>query len=140
MQKEYKKFKMEEGIFTQPKKNVSKIPKDETKDRVVIAYAYDGHKKQKVINENNHLAWAKLVSINGRDRYYVKVCKMGNNVGMLPNPKSDTFTANETSSKIGGIETYSWHNVKKQLFTEYLNFLITGETKWVRAAQSRLQS
>ena len=138
--KQYKLLRAEDGIFHQPTKEKVSFERDTIKEHRTTAYAYDGHGKTKEIDEKNHLAWARILHINGREKYYVKVCKVGNNIGLLPNPKSVNFVNNETSANVGGIPMYQWHSVKKDVFDHYLKFLITGDKKWVRSAQSKLQS
>ena len=139
-QKQYKKLEASEGTFKQPQKNEPKFKRENVQERVTVAYAYDGHNQEKTIDEKSPFAFAKVIHINGRPKYFVKVCKLGNNEGMLPNPKSIAYTHNETAAKIGGAPMYDWFSVKKELFDEYMKFLKTGEQRWVRAAQNRLRN
>jgi|JI10StandDraft_1071094.scaffolds.fasta_scaffold16800_5 hypothetical protein len=105
-----------------------------------IAFTYNGFGSPSIVPDSSDEAFAKSVSVGGNDVYYVKMYKIGRDIGKLPNPKSLDFQKGKKNEKIGGIEVIQWQAVKKEIFDDYLNFLNTGESKWLRSAQSRIQS
>lgn len=111
----------------------------ETISRSTIAYTFDGLGNEKTVDPKSYVAYARIDKINGRERHYVKVAKIGAMAGRLPNPK-DPDDRYSTGAKVGGTPVYDWHFVKPEIFKEYLNFLKTGEKKWLNAAQSHLKS
>lgn len=129
---------MSEFMFKVPKKEKPGFVKENI-SRVTKAFTYDGLGNEKLVSPDDYLAYAKIDTINGRARYYVKVAKMGDMAGRLPNPKQqdDRYI---TGAKVGGVPVYDWHCVKKEIFQSYLNFLKTGEKKWLNAAQNHLKS
>lgn len=131
--------KVEQFIF-RTKVEKPKGFKDIEKAKKTKGYTYSGIKAERLVDVTSSVAYAKEEYINGRTRYYVKLAKFGRNSGKLPNPKNIGFSNGETAIRIGGVDVYQWHHVKKQVFTDYVNFLNTGEVKWLRAAQSHLQS
>ncbi len=140
---EVQKFKatvVHDYIFQQPKRQKPKYEPDTIKEHRVVGYAYDGHGKEKTIDPTHYLAWAKVVHSNGRQKYHIKICKSGSNIGLLPNPKRLNFDTMETSRQLNGMPMYLWQVVKKDIFDDYLKFLTSGDTRWVRSAQSKLQS
>jgi len=129
---------LDELVFkAPPKKKEGFAP--EKLSRVTVAYTFDGLGNEKPVDPESYVAYAKVDKINGRDHHYVKVAKMGVMAGRLPNPKDpdDRYT---TGQKVGGTPVYDWHRVKAEIFKEYLNFLKTGDKKWLNAAQSHLRS
>ena len=114
--------------------------KPKNTDKVVIAFSYNGNGGPSIVSESDDLAFATSVSVNGVDAYYVKMYKIGRNIGKLPNPKDIEFQKGKKKEQIGGINIIQWKSVKKEIFDDYLNYLNTGEAKWLRSAQSRIQS
>jgi hypothetical protein len=108
-------------------------------DKVVTAYAFDGHGTQKLIDPNHMLACAKIeISKSGGEAHFLKVCKIGRLKGRLINPKSDAYELKDLTAKIGGISCYQWHYVPKKTFDLYLTFLKTGVLRWLKEAQREL--
>lgn len=129
---------LSEFIVKAPKKKPEGFVQEKI-SRETIAYTYDGLGNEKLVKVTDYTAYAKIEKINGRSRHYIKVAKMGNMAGRLPNPK-ESDSRYETGRNIGGVPVYDWHFVKPQVFNEYLSFLKTGEKKWLNAAQSHLNS
>lgn len=135
-------MQQEEAIFIQrPKKVKPKIIVEQFEPQLEsAAYTFNGNGKLIQINPTSDRAFAKTESIKDRIYYFVKLGKIGRNRGRLINPKGLGFTKGEESARIGNIPCYQWHKVKKQIFIEYINFLKTGEQKWLRSAQGLLRS
>ncbi len=131
-------MKEEESIFYLNKKEEREfVP--EQRSRTTIAFTYSGLGQDRVIDTKNSEAYARVDIINGRNRYYVKIGKVGRRNGQLPDPKSIEFTKGETSMKIGGIDVYDWIHVKKEVFDSYTKYLKTGEKKWLAEARNLLK-
>lgn len=132
------KADMSEFILKVPPKKPAGFVQ-EAVSKTSTAYTFDGLGNEKIVDSKSYVAYARKDVINGRERHYVKVAKMGPMSGRLPNPK-DPDDRYATGAKVGGTPVYDWHFVKKEIFQEYLNFLKTGEKKWLNAAQSHLKS
>lgn len=109
-------------------------------DKQVSAYAFDGHGKKNIVDPNAFTALAKSEKFPSSTFYYVKLGKRGNKQGYLANPKDPLFKLSDLTDQMGNNKIFDWHLVKEKLFTSYLNFLITGETKWLKDAQRKLQT
>jgi|TARA_Y100000356_G_scaffold132282_1_gene137301 hypothetical protein len=102
------------------------IPNDE---RVVTAYTTG----LEVVEESSNKAYAKKVSIEGQDIYYVKRDKYGS----LYNPQGMYSERNQTKLNRYGAK-WSFMEVSKSAYDKYLKFLDSKNEAWLSNAEREL--
>lgn len=109
-------------------------------DREYIGYTIygkqdflDDDKNPRITNENNALA--KIISINSKNKYYIKVGSYGkiyNPMGLYSEGTSNKFLA-----KVGK-NAWEFTEVNQKVFDMYVNFLRTKNQAWLNNAEREM--
>lgn len=128
---------MTDNFIFVPNEGASKNKTEETKFYTVLGnQEFLDEEEYPRVKEDSKDIYAKSVSYNGKEKYYIKVGVYGkifNPFGMFSEGKANKFL-----SKIGKDE-FQMKQVNPNVFGFYINFLRTKNTAWLNNAQRELQ-
>lgn len=96
---------------------------------VTVDYGRDGKKT------SGGFAAARLVSTNGKPRYYVQRATFAGSAGHLFDPNSPNYQPGEELLKRNGRDRYELDLVSRLAFDYYLKYLQTAEPQWLVLAE-----